>query len=79
MTIEDKGKDGKMKNSINRETAKISALSSGKIHKCEYPTGEELLPSDKSGIIQEATFTYFPLGKVFKNKQNQLKSKAKRK
>ena len=79
MTTEDKSKDGKIKNNINREAAKISALSSGKIDKYEYPTGEELLPSDQSRIIQEATFIYFPLGKVFKNKQNQLKSKAKRK
>ena len=79
MTIDDKSKDGKIKNNINREAAKISALFSGKIDKYEYPTGEELLPSDQSRIIQEATFTYFPLGKVFENKQNQLKSKAKRK
>ena len=79
MTTEDKSKDGNIKNNINREAAKISALSSGKIDKYEYPTGEELLPSDQSRIIQEATFIYFPLGKVFKNKQNQLKSKAKRK
>ena len=30
----------------NRETTKISALSSGKIDKHEYLTGEEILPSD---------------------------------
>ena len=30
-------------NMINRETAKISALSSGKIHKYEYITGEDAL------------------------------------
>ena len=29
------------KNDINREAAKISALSSDKIEKYEYPTGEE--------------------------------------
>ena len=40
----------KMKNydwsDINREAAEISALSSGKIDKYEYLTGEEILPSN---------------------------------
>ena len=30
---------------VNREAAKISALSSGRIDKYEYLTGEEILPS----------------------------------
>ena len=46
MTIDDKIKDGKQQNDINREAAKISALSSGKINKYEFPTGEEILASD---------------------------------
>ena len=32
---------------IHREAAKISALSSGRIDKCEYLTGEEILPPDQ--------------------------------
>ena len=32
---------------INKETAKLSDLSSGKIDKYEYLTGEEILPSMK--------------------------------
>ena len=32
---------------INRKAAKISALSSGKIHKYEYLTDEDILPSHK--------------------------------
>ena len=39
--------DEKLKYGINREAAKISALSSGKIDKYEYLTGEEMLPSNK--------------------------------
>ena len=31
---------------INKEAAKISALSTGKIHKYEYLTGEDILPSN---------------------------------
>ena len=44
MTINDQIKDKKIQYDINREDAKISALSSGKIHKYEYLTGEEILP-----------------------------------
>ena len=32
--------------SINREAAKISALSSEKIHKYEYLTGKDIIPSN---------------------------------
>ena len=44
MTIEDQIRDKKLQYDINREAAKISALSSGKIDKYEYLTSEEMLP-----------------------------------
>ena len=44
MTIENQIRDGKLQCDINREAAKIPALSSGKIDKCKYLTGEEILP-----------------------------------
>ena len=47
MTTEDQIKDEKLKDDIYREAAKISALSSGKIDKYEYLTGEEILPSNQ--------------------------------
>ena len=65
MTIEDQIKDEKLQYDINREAAKISALSSGKIDKYEYLTGEEILPSNQRQIIEQAKFTYSPLGKAF--------------
>ena len=70
MTIDDKIKDEKLQYDINREGAKISALFSRKIDKHQYLTGGEILPSDWSRIIEQATFTYSPLNKVFdlKNK-----------
>ena len=40
MTIDDKIKDEKLQYDINREAAKISAISSGKIDKYEYLTGK---------------------------------------
>ena len=39
MAVEDQIKDEKLQYDINREVAKISALSSGKINKYEYLTG----------------------------------------
>ena len=65
MTIEDQIKDEKLQYDIIREAAKISALSSGKIDKYEYLFGEEILPSNQQQIIQQAKFTYSPLGKAF--------------
>ena len=38
---------------------------SGKIDKYEYLKGGEILPSDQSRIIEQAMFTYSPLGKAF--------------
>ena len=60
MTIDDNIKDEKLQYNINREAAKILALSPGKIDKYEYLTGEEILPSDKSRILEQAKFTYSP-------------------
>ena len=75
MTIEDKIKNEKLKYDINREAAKISALSSGKIDKYEYLTGEEILPPNQQQIIEQAKFTYSPLEKLLKNKQKKKKNK----
>ena len=50
-----------------QKTVKISALSSGKIDKYEYLTGKEILPSNQQQIIDQAKFTYSPLGKAFEN------------
>ena len=53
MTIDDEIKDEKLQYDINREVAKISALSSGKIDKYESLTEEEILPSDQGRIIEQ--------------------------
>ena len=65
MTIEDQIKDEKLQYNINREAAKILALSSGKIDKYEYLTGEEILPSNQGQIIEQANFTCSILGIAF--------------
>ena len=63
MTIEDKFRDKKLQYDINREPAKMSALSPGKIDRYEYVTGEEIFPSNQRQIIEQAA--YSPLGKAF--------------
>ena len=65
MTIEEKIKNKKLQYNINREAAKISALSSDKIDKDEYLTGEEILPSNQQQITEQSKFSYSPLGKAF--------------
>ena len=65
LMIDDKIKDEKRQCYINREAAKISALSPGKIDKYEFLIGEEILPSDQSRIIKKAKFTNSALGKTF--------------
>ena len=47
MTVDDKTRDEKLKYDINWEAANISPLSSTKIDKYEYLTGEEILPSNQ--------------------------------
>ena len=65
MTIDDKIRDEKLQYDINREASKISALSSEKIDKYEYLTGEKILHPDQRRKIDKAKFSYSPLGKSF--------------
>ena len=60
--------DGKIKADraqydLDREAAKISALSSGELEKYEYLTGEDL--GHRPDVIQKAKFEYSSLSKVF--------------
>ena len=63
MTVDDKIRDEKLQCDINREVAKISAQALGKIDKYEYLTGKEILPSNQRQIIEQAKFSYSPLGR----------------
>ena len=78
MTIEDQIKDEKLQYDINREAAKISALSSGKLDKYEYLTGEEILPSNQQQIIQQAKVTYSPLGKAFEKQTKTIEDQGEK-
>ena len=65
MAISDLIRNENLQYDINREAAKISVLSSNKIQKYEYLTGGDILPSTQQQIIEQARFTYSPLGKAF--------------
>ena len=68
MIIDDQIRDEKLQYDINREAAKISVLSSGKIDKYEYLTGEEILPSNQQQIIEQDNLLILPWEKLLKNK-----------
>ena len=78
MSINDKVKDKKLQYDINREAAKISALSSDKTDECEFLTGEEFLPSDQSKIIEQAKFTFSRLDKAFENQIKTIEDQGKK-
>ena len=78
MTIEDEIRDEKLQYDINREAAKISALSSGKTDKYEYLTGGQILPSNQQQIIEQAKFTYSPLGKAFERQEKLIKDQREK-
>ena len=78
MTINDQIRDEKLQYDINREAAKISALSSGKIHKYEYLTGEDILPSNQQQIIEQARFTFSPLGKTLEKQIKIIEDQEKK-
>ena len=61
--LDDKIKASKPQFDLDREAAKISALSNDELEKYEYLTGEDL--RYKPDVIQKAKFEYSPLGKVF--------------
>ena len=78
MTIEDQIKDEKLQYDINREAAKISTLSSGKLDKYEYLTGEEILPSNQQQIIEQAKFNYSRLGKAIEKQIKTIKDQGEK-
>ena len=71
-------KDEKLQYDINREAAKISALSSGKLDKYEYLTGEEIVPSNQQQIIQKAKFNCSPLGKAIEKQIKTIKDQGEK-
>ena len=61
-----------------QQTVTTSGLSSGKIAKYEYLTGEEILLSDQSQIIKQAKFTYFSLEKTLEKETKTIQDQAEK-
>ena len=78
MTTNNQIRDEKLQYDINSEAAKILAWSSGKIHKYEYLTGEDTLPSNQQQIIEQAKFTYSPLGKAFEKQTKTIEDQGQK-
>ena len=78
MTIDDQIRNENLHYDLNREAAKISALSSGKTDRYEYLTGEDVLPSNQQQIIEQAKFTYSPLGKAFEKQIKTIEDQGKK-
>ena len=75
MTINNQIRDKNLQYDLDREAAKISALSSAKY---EYFTGEDILPSNQQQIIEQAKFTYSPLGKAFEKQIKTTEDQVKK-
>ena len=78
MTMDDQIKYEKLQHDIDRETAKISALSSGKINKYEYLAGEEISISDEKEITKQAKFTYSLSEKDFEKEIKTIRNQEKK-
>ena len=73
--LDDKIKANQAQFDLDREAAKISALSSKELDKYEYLTGEDL--GYKPDAIHRAKFEYSPLGETF-NKVFKKDDKSKK-
>ena len=78
MTVDDEIGDEKPQYDINREAAKRSALSSGKLNRYEYLIVEDMLPSDQDKMIEQANFTYYSLGKAFEKEAKTIEDQGKK-
>ena len=78
MTINDQIRDEKLQYDINKEAAKISSLSSHNFRKYEYLAGKDILPSNQQQIIEQAKFTYSPLGKALEKQIKTIEDQGKK-
>ena len=78
MAINDKTRGEILHHNINIETAKISALSSGKTDKYELLADEEILPPNQRRLIEKAKFASGPLGKAFEKQTKTIEEQRKK-
>ena len=78
MTIDDKIRDEKLQHNTNREAEKYQYYHKKKKGKHENLTGVEILPSDQKRVIEQAKFTYSPLGKSFERQTKTIDDQRKK-
>ena len=66
--LDDKIRSNQAQYDLDRQNAKISALSSGELDKYEYLTADDL--GYKPDVVQKVKFEFSPLGQVFKKELN---------
>ena len=78
-TINDKIEQNKSQYNLDRETAKISALSSGNVNRYGFLTGKDVLP--KKDMLEKAVtikrLEYSPLGKELEKQTSVAESFSK--
>ena len=79
MKNDDKIRDEILQYDINRETAKILPLSSGKIDKYECLTAQDIIPPHQRRVIKQAKSAYFPSGKTFEKEKEIMEEQGKNK
>ena len=77
MAIDDKIRDKKNgHNRYKRRRSKNICIMTGKIDIYEYLTGEEILATDQSRMIDQAKFIYFSLGKALEKQRKTIKGQG---
>ena len=77
MSIDENGKDGKLQYNINRETVKISALSTDKINRNKFLQATKYyLPIKVELQNKVSSSSYSSLGKASKKKKKKKKRKT---
>ena len=77
MTTDNQIRGEKLQYDVNRETAKISAWSSGKMTSMTV-TSKEILPSNQRQTIEQAKFAYSPLVKAFEKQTKTIEDQGKK-
>ena len=78
MENDDKIRDEKLQFDVNREAAKTSTLSYGKMDNYGYLTDEEILPSNQRQTIDQAKFIYSLLRKAFEKQTKPIEEQQRK-
>ena len=61
---------------LTEKLPKYQLYHQGKVDKYEYLTGKEILPFNQQQVIEQAKFTYPPLGKSFSKTNKKIEDQG---